>query len=82
MVFGSSLAQIRGPIVVPFCADHQKSKFFWILALFLLEAVEASPCYLFETRMSKPPEAASNIIKKKDADPSTAQSHLVSLVSI
>ena len=82
MVVESSLAQIRGPIVVPFCADHQKSKFSWISAFFLLEAVEASPCYFFENRMSKPPEAASNIIKKKDANPSKAQSHLVSLVSI
>ena len=45
---GSSLAP-KWPILVPFCGmDHQKSNFSLILALFLLEAVEASRCYFFE----------------------------------
>ena len=48
VMVGSSLAP-KWPILVPFCGmDHQKSNFLLILALFLLEAVEASRCPFFE----------------------------------
>ena len=47
MVWSSSVP--KWPILVPFCGmDHQKSNFSLILALFLLEAIEASRCYFFE----------------------------------
>ena len=50
---GSSLAP-KWPILVPFCGmDHQKSNFSLILALFLLEAVEANRCYFFENWVKK-----------------------------
>ena len=42
------------PILVPYCGmDIRKSIFHWYLIPFLSEAVEASPCYLFQNWLMK-----------------------------
>jgi hypothetical protein len=50
---GSSLAP-KWPILVSFYGiHHQKSRFLYILAPFLSEAVEANRCYFFENWVQK-----------------------------